>query len=212
MQYFRGLDEAKKGTIAELELAKEAMLERLEMKDTHYTSPLVEGEEVLKGSPVSCWMSVGPKGNKSLLSVTGCVIAPSKRVGGEKVAQYYEVLLNCGTNPDSTIDYTYYRIHDIDGVFRGGDSTFDVDFVGILDNGAEIPVTTTLKTEGDEVIRMAKDGKVSQSAISRISTEDATRLAGIMSSIERYALQNKNKAVIGARAAKEKVQAQGMAR
>lgn len=210
MQYFRGLDEAKKATVAELEVAKDVMLERLETKHTHYTSPMVEGEEVLRGAPVSCWMSVGPKGNRSLLSVTGVIEAAGRRVGSEKVGHFYEVLLNCGTNPDNTTDYTYYRIHDIDGDFRTGEAQFDVDFIGEV-NGSEVPVTTTLRTEGDEVIRLAED-KTSKTAVSRISTEDATRLAHIMGGIERYALANKNKAVIAARAAKERVNAQAMGR
>ena len=207
MQYFKGLDEAKKATVAGLEVAKDVMLERLETKNTHYTTPPVAGENVLKGSPVSCWMSVGPKGNKSLLSVTGAVESAGRRVGSEKVGHYYEVLLNCGTNPDESVDYTYYRIHNIDGDFRSGEAKFDVDFIAYLDNGAQVPVTTTLMTEGDEVIRLA-DEKASKGAISRISTEDATRLAHIMGGIERYALANKNKAVIAARAAKERVEAQ----
>ncbi len=211
MQYFKGLDEAKKETVAGLEAAKDVMLERLETKHTHYTSPMVAGEEVLKGAPVSCWMSVGPKDNKSLLSVTGVIESAGRRVGSEKVGHFYEVLLNCGTNPDNSVDYTYYRIHDVEGAFRAGDAQFDVDFVGYLDNGTQIPVTTTLRTEGDEVIRLAGD-KASKGAISRISTEDATRLAHIMTGIERYALANKNKAVIAARAAKERVNAQAMGR
>ena len=211
MQYFRGLDEAKKDTVAELEAAKDVMLERLETKHTHYTTPMVEGEAVLSGAPVSCWMSVGPKGDKSLLSVTGVIEAAGRRVGSEKVGQFYEVLLNCGTNPDNSVDYKYYRIHGVEGAFRAGESQFDVDFVGYLDNGAEVPVTTTLRTEGDEVIRLAGE-KSSKGAISRISTEDATRLAHIMTGIERYALTNKNKAVIAARAAKERVNAQAMGR
>lgn len=211
MQYFRGLDEAKKETVAGLEAAKGVMLERLETRNTHYTSPMVEGESVLKGAPVSCWMSVGPKDNRSLLSVTGVIESAGRKVGSEKVGHFYEVLLNCGTNPDESVDYTYYRIHDIDGSFRAGDAQFDVDFIGYLDNGSQIPVTTTLRTEGDEVIRLAGE-KASKGAISRISTEDATRLAHIMSGIERYALANKNKAVIAARAAKERVNAQAMGR
>ena len=210
MQYFRGLDEAKKDTVAELEAAKDVMLERLETKHTHYTSPMVEGEEVLRGAPVSCWMSVGPKGNRSLLSVTGVIEAAGRRVGSEKVGHFYEVLLNCGTDSNNTTDYTYYRIHDIDGDFRTGEAQFDVDFIGKV-NGSEVPVTTTLRTEGDEVIRLAED-KTSKSAVSRINPEDATRLAHIMTGIERYALTNKNKAVIAARAAKERVNAQAMGR
>lgn len=207
MQYFRGLGKAQEETVAGLEAAKDVMLERLVTTNTHYTSPMVAGEEVLKGAPVSCWMSVGPKGNKSLLSVTGAVQAAGRRMGTEQVGQYYEVLLNCGTNPDQTVDYTYYRIHNIDGNFRGGDTTFDVDFVGCLDNGSQIPVTATLKTEGDEVIRLAGD-RASKGAISKISTEDATRLAHIMSGIESYALAGKNLTVIRARVAKERVEAQ----
>ncbi len=206
MAYFRG-NLIKRNPIFDMRKAEKGLMERLTVTDTRYTSPIVEGERVLDGNPVSCWANVGRKGAQSLLSVTGVAERGCTNPNKAKIGAYYEVLLNEGSNPDGTTDYSYYKV---DGLTRDRDGRltgYGIEFIGLVGNGCEVPARAEIRVEeSGEPVRLAADGKVSAEAVARLNHEDLKRITEMFSDYNAPSLRCKLDAVMRARISKEIVE------